>query len=140
MTPCTIGQGHPIKGGYLRRSHKDRTVFSHRLAYCQAHGLDLADIKGKVVMHTCDNPPCCNPDHLVLGTQRENLEDMTRKGRRVVVGAHPASRRLTQEQVDYIRTTCVKGSRTYGASALAREFKMHPSAILDIVHGVTYKE
>lgn len=38
---------------------------------------------GMIVMHTCDNPPCCNPSHLVLGTQAENLADMRAKGRGV---------------------------------------------------------
>lgn len=37
--------------------------------------------KGEVVRHTCDNPPCCNPRHLVKGTQKENLADMVAKGR-----------------------------------------------------------
>ena len=37
--------------------------------------------KNMVVMHTCDNPPCCNPAHLKLGTHRDNTADMTAKGR-----------------------------------------------------------
>lgn len=38
--------------------------------------------KGKVVMHLCDVPFCVNPKHLKIGTQLENLQDMTNKGRR----------------------------------------------------------
>jgi hypothetical protein len=52
---------------------------SHRLAYFLAHGVDPAD---KMVCHTCDNPPCCNPDHLWLGTNSDNQKDCELKGRR----------------------------------------------------------
>lgn len=53
----------------------------HRVAYCLANGLSLSDIKGLVVRHKCDNPGCCNPDHLEEGSQKENVEDMFLRGR-----------------------------------------------------------
>lgn len=37
--------------------------------------------KGLVVRHSCDNPPCCNPDHLLIGTQQDNVNDMIERGR-----------------------------------------------------------
>jgi hypothetical protein len=55
--------------------------YVHRLAYCEAHAIDIEDIVGQVVMHTCDNPACINPEHLRLGTQADNLADMLSKGR-----------------------------------------------------------
>lgn len=59
------------------------SVRMHRAEYCLANGLTLGDIVGLVVMHTCDNPCCINPEHLVLGTQRDNMLDMRSKGRAV---------------------------------------------------------
>jgi hypothetical protein len=50
----------------------------HRLSYMLFVG-PIPD--GKFVLHHCDNPPCWNPDHLWIGTNRENLIDMTNKGR-----------------------------------------------------------
>lgn len=41
------------------------------------------DIRGKVVRHRCDNPPCFRYDHLVVGTQGDNLDDMRSRGRNV---------------------------------------------------------
>lgn len=71
--------------GYRRRSghgqigdESGRLVGTHRVAYEFFNG-PIPD--GMVVMHSCDNPPCCNPRHLSLGTQADNLHDMFRKGR-----------------------------------------------------------
>lgn len=66
--------------GYPRvhKSGTSKALRAGRLCWEIHHG----PIPGKlVVMHLCDNPKCCNPDHLVLGTQRANMFDCGRKGR-----------------------------------------------------------
>lgn len=65
-------------GGYGRVWHQGRMVYAHRVAYELANGIDPGDLS---VCHTCDTPLCCNPAHLWLGTHRENMQDMGRKGR-----------------------------------------------------------
>lgn len=54
--------------------------FAHRAAWMLAHG-PIPD--GMVVCHHCDNPPCCNVEHLFLGTPTDNIRDMIAKGRGV---------------------------------------------------------
>ena len=51
---------------------------AHRVSYTWAHG-EIP--KGKVILHLCDIPSCVNPLHLKMGTQKENVQDMIRKGR-----------------------------------------------------------
>lgn len=52
---------------------------AHRVAKTLAEGVEIPP--GMVVMHTCDNPPCCNPNHLKIATQEENMIDMHLKRR-----------------------------------------------------------
>lgn len=63
--------------GYGQHSIKRRTVSAHRVAYALAFG----DPGSRVVRHKCDNPPCCNPWHLLPGTQLDNVRDRNERGR-----------------------------------------------------------
>jgi hypothetical protein len=65
-------------------------VRAHRFAWIEANGPVPA---GLHVLHTCDNPLCVRPSHLWLGTQAENLADMTAKGRRY----YPSKRKAADE-------------------------------------------
>ena len=58
-----------------------KIVGAHRIAYILHHDIALADIDGLDILHSCDNPPCVNPAHLLLGTQKTNTRDMANKGR-----------------------------------------------------------
>lgn len=57
-------------------------LYAHKVAYCLAHGLEYEDIPPSIeVMHSCDNPPCCNPIHLSTGTSGDNKQDAISKNR-----------------------------------------------------------
>lgn len=75
---CWEIQGFRHVEGYGHMSYRGKGVRAHKLMYMLAIGPVPA---GLVVMHKCDNPPCCNPDHLKVGTRVENNQDMHRKGR-----------------------------------------------------------
>jgi len=73
-TPDGYGQVH------LGRTSDGKQVkdYAHRVSYRLSVG-PIPD--GAVVRHTCDNPPCCNPAHLLIGTQADNIADAQRQGK-----------------------------------------------------------
>jgi hypothetical protein len=77
-TQCWLWTGSRNAQGYGNISHEGRHLVAHRLAWLLWRGPIDVDIK---VLHRCDTPPCCNPDHLFLGTQADNVADMVAKGR-----------------------------------------------------------
>lgn len=75
---CWVWKGTRDDKGYPIGPRIAGTRLIHRIAYRLAHGPFPPRL---MVCHKCDNPPCCNPDHLFLGTQSDNHADMIAKGR-----------------------------------------------------------
>lgn len=78
MTQCTIWEGYFTGNGYGQIKLNGVKWAAHRLAYVNAKG---AIPDGMVVRHTCDNRKCVNPEHLILGTQHDNVMDCVIRGR-----------------------------------------------------------
>lgn len=107
----------------------------HREVFAHSHGLLPADIAGKVVRHSCDNPRCIEPEHLVLGTQADNMRDRSERGR---CATSTSKRLLTDADAATIRAT-FDPTRRGSAAALARQFGVDHGVIRQIVLGSSYR-
>jgi hypothetical protein len=114
-----------------------RIEVAHRVAWRLYRG-EIPS--GQFVLHTCDNRRCVNPDHLFLGTARDNVADMYRKGRarpaggRWRTGAEAFTPRLTAESVRAIRSSKLL------TGELARLHGVHRSTILKVLNRVTWRD
>lgn len=90
--------------------------------------------EGMFVCHRCDNPSCVRPDHLFIGTAKDNNDDMDAKGRRrSVMGEEVNTAKLTDEIVIFIR----QSSRS--DDELAQRFSVMPMTIYNARNRITWK-
>jgi hypothetical protein len=98
-------------------------ITAHRYSWTLTHGTPA---EGEHILHKCDNPPCCNPLHLRLGTHAENMRDMRLKGR-------GRGGKLTPEKVIEIRAALTAGEHRWGLMAeLARQYGVTNGVIMKI--------
>ena len=116
--------------GYLRR--KGKNYYAHRYAWTLEYGEIPQDM---VVRHTCDNPLCCNLEHLVLGTRKQNSQDMVRRGRSSK-GAKNGMSRLTEDDVRAIRLKVAQGA---SQASVAREYSLGPMQVSRIVRRLRWE-
>jgi hypothetical protein len=103
---------------------------AHRVAYESANG---AIPEGMQVLHTCDNPPCCNPDHLYLGTPQSNTYDKVSKNRHVYFqGEAHGMAKLNDDDISDIRLLLGMGCTQMN---IAREFGVHQGTVSRIKLG-----
>lgn len=126
--------GHFGNSGYgsfsVRTPQGTKSTRAHRYSYEMAHG---PIPEGMHVLHRCDTPLCVRPDHLFLGTPLENTRDKVAKGRMRrgdFKGEANGHAKLTESDVRLIRTRAAAGE---SQSALAREFRVTPQSVCDIV-------
>ena len=123
--------------GYGNFQLEGRLFNSHRIAYAQAYG-DFN--KNLHCLHSCDRPSCCNPKHLWLGTNADNVRDREEKGRGKVPdnrGEKCGGAKLTNAQALEIRALYAAG--TMLQKELAARYKVSRPTISLIVNRKTFQ-
>lgn len=129
--PYTRGRV-PYGYGAFTKGGANNNSLAHRVAYEIAHG---PIPPGMQVCHHCDNPPCCRPSHLFLGTVRDNSLDSMRKGRRPH-GEQNKRSKLTESDVREIRRLRATGMHQW---PIARRFGVTQSTVWSILSGRGWK-
>jgi hypothetical protein len=126
---CWLWTGTHNQGGYgIFLLPGEVPVRAHRYAYEQVKGPIPA---GLILLHSCDNPPCVNPDHLTPGTRKDNLYDSMAKGRRPK-GAKHWNSKMTDAQAQKIKDA---PKTTAARKALAAEIGVNLSTVYRIQFG-----
>jgi hypothetical protein len=133
-THCWVWQGYRDWKGYGKTSYRHRTLSVHRVMYEISNG----PIPGELyVLHKCDCQLCCNPEHLFVGNQLDNIEDMIAKGRRPKqYGEFNGRSKLTADEVRQIKVKIADGATD---KALGEEYRMSQDAIGNIRRGKNWK-
>lgn len=143
---CWPWTGCRMQKGYGAVGYQGRTYNAHSLLFTL---LDGPLKPGDCVRHTCDNPPCCNPAHLLRGSHHDNVRDAVER-RLFKHGAEHYQTTLTADQVREIRrrhaSRDVATSHGHtaahdpnGMQSLAAEYGVSPTTIHAIVHRHTWK-
>ncbi len=123
--PWLAGRKH----GYGHLRYQNKFMTASRVAFLMAGGILE---KGMVVRHTCDNPPCCNPNHLIRGTQKDNGLDAVQRGR-LPIGSRRPQAKLNEDIVKAILSDHRKQSE------IAASYNVDPALISRIKNRKRWK-
>lgn len=118
--------------GRFNKNNPFNTGEAHRIAYMLAYRPPPPD--KPCVLHSCDNPPCCNPRHLWPGTAGDNNRDRHAKGR----SGHAQGETIGNSKLNDDDVLAIRGS-TDAASNIAQRFGITPKTVYDIQSGDTWK-
>lgn len=133
FSECWPWLGYCTEKGYGKFSPQEQyPKRAHIVAYILAFG-PIRD--SLLVLHTCDNPPCCNPTHLFLGTNQDNMDDMQRKGH--TRGERNGFSKLIEQQV--IEMRIMHATEQYTMQQIADYFSVSRGAARDAIDHVNWK-
>ena len=127
---CWLWTGSHFSDGYGRFSFDGKRWLAHRFMYKLVKG----PLEDKEVCHTCDNPPCVNPNHLFLGTHKENMQDAGRKRRMWHIGHHGINHpmaKLTEADVKDIYNKA--RAKNISQQSIANDYGITQQAVSDIL-------
>lgn len=130
---CWLWIGGVDTKGYGRVSSSNTTegpCLAHRASYELAHG-PIPD--GMFVCHKCDTPCCVNPSHLFLGTAKDNMQDMVRKGRKAPIPDQRGERAYASKLTDSQARAILADQRRH--RLIAADYGVSRSAIRHIKYG-----
>jgi len=133
VNQCWEWKRAKTKAGYGLLTINYKNYYAHRLAWELSNNRKVPS--GMFVCHTCDNPACCNPSHLFIGTQEDNLQDAKEK-RRMPHGEGHHSANLTGEDIRAIRNFAYGSELT--RQQIADRFGIARTTVNDIIHGRTW--
>ena len=129
---CILWPFPTTKNGYGQMSYEGQAVYIHQAACGYHHG---PRPKGMQVRHLCGTPACFNSEHLRWGTPSENAADTVTHGR-TTTGERNRHAKLSQRQVDELRTRYAEGDVTY--PELATEFNLAPNHVGKIIRKLVW--
>ena len=133
MTGCWLWTGHLLTGGYGQISLFGRRGESMIAAHRASWMIHKGDIPlGMWVLHHCDVRCCVNPNHLFIGTRRDNVDDMLKK-KRQAMHERSGMAKLTKDAALEIR------SSTLTRTELANKFGVNKASIENVIHKRTWK-
>lgn len=138
---CWKWNGSIDGNGYAILHKKNKRILAHRYSYEYYFGkFPKYDIHNNklCICHKCDNPICTNPKHLFLGTHKENMEDMAKKGR-VKTFRGENHKRAILKTSDVFRIRKLLQTNSMSISDIAVKFKVSRSLIGNIKGGRAWK-
>ena len=128
----TAGRASLVYGLFWVSDGINKTLYAHRVSWKLATGKDPGDA---CVCHRCDNRLCVRPDHLFLGSYKENMIDATNKGR-MARGERQSQAKLTEASVRAIRSLRRTGMSYAG---IGRHFGVSDTLIANVIKGIDWR-
>lgn len=133
---CWIWTGKTFRNGYGQMHVNGRCKMAHRVSW-EIHN-NMEPPENLVVMHKCDVRNCVNPEHLSLGTQTDNMQDMIAKGRQGDIRGEKCGKSKLKEK-DVLTIRSLYGSGEYSQKEIAEAYAVSAKQISIIINRKQWK-